>query len=147
MPHGTRNVSPSPDAVEILFHLVDEDLLGLLPGERLWKLYCFRETNHASGLRHRIYTKQKTDGRLELITFASHNPLNTNGDAGGNNRAPAVRSALARVPDLSASDLDRLIDAMRSHVSADECDEIDLTTYPSLDAQLARLKAEANKWK
>lgn len=145
MSQGTRNDSPCQDAVEILWNLMDEDLLGLLPGERLWKLYCFRRIDHASRLRHRIYTKQKTNGRLELITFAAHNPLKNNGGAGGVNYAPAVRSALARVPDLSASDLDRLIAAMRAEASADEYYEIDLTIYPSLDEQLARLRAEANR--
>ena len=39
MSQGTRNDSPCQDAVEIIWNLMDEDLLGLLPGERLWKLY------------------------------------------------------------------------------------------------------------
>lgn len=141
----TRSERLSPDAVEILFDLVDEDLLGLLPGERLWKLYCFRQADHTSGLRHRIYTKQKTNGRIELITFATHDPPKKDGDAGEVNYAPAVRSALARVPDLSASELDRLFAAMRAHTPTGEGDEIDLTIYPSLDEQLARLQAEANR--
>jgi len=145
MSQGTRTESPCRDAVEILFDLLHENLLGLLPGERLWKLYCFRRIDHASRLRHRIYTKQKANGRLELITFAAHNPLRNDDGGGGVNYAPGVRSALARVPDLSASDLDHLIAAMRAEASADECDEIDLTVYPSLDEQLARLRAEANR--
>lgn len=145
MSQGTRNESPCPDEMEILSDLMEEDLLALLPGERLWKLYCFRNADHASRLRHRIYTKQKVNGRLELITFAAHNPLKQNYGAGRVNHTPAVRSALARVPDLSAGDLDRLIAAMRSNASAGECDEIDLTIYPSLDEQLARLRAESGR--
>lgn len=145
MSQGTCNDGPCQDAVEILFDLMDENLLSLLPGERLWKLYCFRRIDHASRLRHRIYTKQKTNGRLELITFAAHNPLNKSDGAGAINHAPAVRSALARVPDLSPGDLDRLIAAMRAETPADECDEIDLTSHLSLHEQLARLRAVANR--
>jgi len=142
---GTRPESPCSDAVEILFDLLDDDLLGLLPGERLWKLYCFRRVDHPSRLRHRIYAKQKTNGRLALVTFAAHNPHKKNEDTGRVDSAPAVRSALARVPDLSASDLERLIAAMRTEAPADECVEIDLTMHPSLDEQLARLQAEADR--
>jgi len=145
MPQGTGNENICPDAAEILLDVVDENLLSLVPGERLWKLYCFRKIDHTSRLRHRIYTKQKTNGRLELITFAAHNPLRKNDGAGEANCAPAVRSALARVPDLSASDLERLIAAMRTEAPADECVEIDLTMHPSLDEQLARLQAEADR--
>lgn len=144
MSEGTVNECP-PGTQEILLDLIDKDLLGLLPGERLWRLYCFRKLDHAFRLRHRIYTKQKADGRLELITFAVHNPPHRNGDARGLEDAPAVRSALARVPDLSKGDLDRLIAAMRAEASADVCDEIDLSHYETLDEQLSWLQNQGNK--
>ncbi len=123
---------------EIVQDLVDEDLLELQPGERLWKLYCFREGAHPTALRHRIYTKRKADGRLALLTFAVHNPSQEEADA----QSPRVRSALARVPDLSPTDLDRLIGAMRLQVQSDACEEVDLSSHRELDEQLARLRDE-----
>lgn len=144
MSQGMRNEHPCPGTQEILLDLIDKDLLGLLPDDRLWKLYCFRQAGHASRLRHRIYTKQKANGRLELVTFAAHNPPQEDGVTGGRDDAPTVRSALARVPDLSTGDLDRLIRAMRTQTPADEYDEIDLSIYPSLDEQLAWLRAQGN---
>jgi hypothetical protein len=122
---------------------MDENLLGLLPGERLWKLYCFHAADHPAGLRHRIYTKVKKDGRLELLTFAAHDPLP---ESTGDQRrlAPTVRSALARVPNLSTDDLERLIAVMRAQTSADICAEIDLSLHPSLSDQEFLLRSQEN---
>jgi hypothetical protein len=126
---------------EILNDLITEDLLALQDGERLWKLYCFREAGHATGLRHRIYTKRKADGRLALITFAVHNPPHEpHSEANGAPpEPPPVRSSIARVPDLSAEDLDRLIAAMRQQMASDACEELDLTACTALDVQFERL--------
>jgi hypothetical protein len=120
-------------ADEIVHNLREEDLLELGPGERLWKLYCFRAPGHATELRHRIYTKRKADGRLAMVTFAAHNP--SNADDNGDESGPrAARSALARVPDLSPADLDRLIAAMRTQ-SGQACEEIDLSDMTSIEQQ------------
>jgi hypothetical protein len=102
----------------------------------LWKLYCFRDAGHPTGLRHRIYTKEKRDGRLGLLTFAVHNPAREDGAIQG---APPVRSSLARVPDLSAADLDRLIGAMRTDAGSDACEELDLSGFTELGDQFAWL--------
>ncbi len=130
-----------PGAQEILADL-DDDLLDLQPGERLWKLYCFRTTGHATGLRHRIYTKRKVNGRLALITFAVHNPPSARDGANGHPASRAVRSGIARVPDLTAEDLDRIISAIRRQVQADSetCEEIDLTRFTTLQEQIAWLE-------
>jgi len=130
---------------EILNDLDTEDLLELQDGERLWKLYCFREAGHATGLRHRIYTKRKADGRLALITFAVHNPTHEppSEDNGAPPELPPVRSSIARVPDLSAADLDRLIAAMRQQMGSDACEELDLSDCTTRDAQFARLAAQS----
>jgi hypothetical protein len=125
---------------EILADLIDEDLLGLQPGERLWKLYCFRDAGHPTQLRHRIYTKEKADGRLALVTFAVHNPARDGADM---DETPPVRSALARVPDLSPGDLDRLIVAMRAQAGSNACEEMDLSQNGPLENQLARLHSQA----
>lgn len=110
-------------------------MLELQPGERLWQLFCFRGENQPGGLRHRIYTKQKANGRLALITFAVHNPLQEDGTPG-----TAVRSALARVPDLTLADLDRLIQAVRGRTPEERCESLDLSQYTSLNDQIARLE-------
>lgn len=110
-------------------------MLRLAPGERLWKLYCFRAAGgQATQLRHRIYTKIKTDGRLALVTFAVHTPL----------AGRSVRSNIARVPDLPAEALDRLIAAILAQTGAAEgFEEIDLSQLPDLDAQLAQITPRA----
>lgn len=129
---------------EIVADLARDDLLELRNGERLWKLYCFREAGHATGLRHRIYTKRKADGRLALVTFAAHNPPATPSDEsnGAVLKGTTIRSAIARVADLSAADLDRLITAMRGRMAADACEELDLSRYATLEEQLGWLRAE-----
>lgn len=132
-----------PGAQEILADL-DDDLLDLQPGERLWKLYCFRTAGHATGLRHRIYTKRKTNGRLTLVTFAVHNPPDANNGANGHPISKAVRSGIARVPDLTVEDLDRIINAIRRQVqaAAETCEEIDLTQFATLQEQIAWLEEQ-----
>ena len=127
---------------EIVSDLLEQDLLDLRPGERLWKLYCFQDPGHPTGLRHRLYTKQKRDGRLELLTFAVHNP--PRGDGSVQDALP-VRSSLARVPDLSPADLDRLIGAMRSQAAPDACEELDLSRRGHLDDQLAWLHDQVRR--
>jgi DNA-binding GntR family transcriptional regulator len=120
-----------PASSEVLSDLRDADLLHLAPGERLWKLYCFQAADgQATRLRHRIYTKVKADGRLALVTFAVHTP------AAGR----SVRSNIARVADLPAEALDRIIEAIRAQTRAAEGFEaIDLSHLPDLDAQLAAI--------
>lgn len=137
MSHGANGECRCGGPGEILTDLVELDLLELQPGERLWKLYCFRDAGHPTGLRHRIYTKEKAGGRLAMLTFAVHNPPREDGAAG---EAPPVRSALARVPDLSGADLDRLILAMRAQSVSSVCEELDLSAHADLDEQLARLR-------
>jgi hypothetical protein len=121
---------------EIVEDLFEYDLLALQPGERLWKLYCFQDAGHPTGLRHRIYTKEKADGRLEMLTFAVHNPPREHDAV---HDAAPVRSSLARVPDLSDADLERLIDAMRKQVGTGACEELDLTRFDRLEQQRAWL--------
>ena len=123
-----------PGADEIIYDLREDDLLELGPGERLWRLYCFRAAGHAADLRHRIYTKRKADGRLAMVTFAAHNPPNA-GENGGESGPRAVRSALARVADLSPADLDRLIGAMQAQPGGEACEAIDLSEVEPLEAQ------------
>lgn len=132
-----------PGADEILADL-DADLLNLQPGERLWKLFCFRSPSHATGLRHRIYTVRKADGRLALVTFAVHNPLNAHDGHNGHSTPRLVRSGIARVPDLSVGDLDHIIGAVQrqAQTTADICEEVDLTAFGTLQEQVAWLEAQ-----
>jgi hypothetical protein len=125
---------PCPAGPEVVADLLADDLLQLQAGERLWKLYCFRSAaGQSTQLRHRIYTKVKADGRLALVTFAVHTP------AGGQ----AVRSNIARVPDLPADALDRIIQAVlaQTQAAADTYEALDLSALPTLTAQLDALGA------
>jgi hypothetical protein len=135
-----------PGSAEILADLAATDLLQLQPDERLWKLYCFRTPGHATGLRHRIYTKLKASGRLALVTFAAHDPQpwsnhddHASADAEPAPLAGPVRSGIARVPDLSVNDLDRVVAAMRQS-NAVVYEEIDLSAFDTLVDQLAWLE-------
>jgi hypothetical protein len=127
--------TPCPAGPEVLADLVGDDLLRLEPGERLWKLYCFRSTlGQATDLRHRIYTKLKPNGRLGLVTFATHTP------ASGH----VVRSNIARVPDLPVGALDQIIGAIlrEARAAAHGYEEVDLSSTMTLAEQLARLAGE-----
>ena len=117
---------------EVHADLLDGNLLHLKPAERLWKLYCFwAAEGRATQLRHRIYTKLKTDGRLALVTFAIHTPV----------EGRAVRSNIVRVPDLPVQALDRIISAIiaQTRTPLDEIDELDLSAIPTLEEQFRLL--------
>jgi len=128
------SAAPCPAGPEVVADLLADDLLQLRDGERLWKLYCFRSAEgQRTQLRHRIYTKVKADGRLALVTFAAHTP------AAGR----AVRSNIARVPDLPADALDRIIQTIvaQTRTAADAYEAVDLSALPSLAAQWDALGA------
>jgi hypothetical protein len=112
--------------------LLSDNLQHVEPGERLWKLYCFwAAEGRATQLRHRIYTKLKTDGRLALVTFAIHTPV----------EGRVVRSNIVRVPDLPVQALDRIVSAItaQTKTSSEEIDELDLSTIPTLEEQFRQL--------
>lgn len=135
MPTNDPKTCGCPGAAEILADITAENLLQLGPGERLWKLYCFWATSQPAGLRHRIYTKRKADGRLALVTFAVHDAP----ASASNGHPKSVRSGIARVPDLSIDHLDRLIEAIHRQAAADAYEDLDLSAFDSLEAQLAWL--------
>lgn len=139
MPIRAADGACDPGVKEILADMLTNDLLALQAGERLWKLYCFRIPEHPTALRHRIYTKLKTDGRLALVTFAAHDP------AGANAHPASVRSGVARVSDLAAADLENIIAAMRRHTQSapSACEELDLSHLDALEQQIAWLQAHA----
>ncbi|MEJ5198164.1 MAG: hypothetical protein WHX53_04500 [Anaerolineae bacterium] len=119
---------------EVLNDLLDDDLLQLQEDERLWKLYCFRSAEgQRTQLRHRIYTKIKPNGRLALVTFAVHTPV----------AGRSVRSNIARVPDLPAEMLDRIIQAIlaQAHIAPDGFELLDLSGFSTLAEQWDALGA------
>jgi hypothetical protein len=128
----TTSTSVCTEGETLLADLVGEDLLELMPDERLWKLFCFAsEDGRETGLRQRIYTKLKPDGRLAMLTFAVHSPA----------PGQTVRSGILKVPDLSIEALDHIIEQIRvqTGASGDEYQEIDLSGVPSLPDQIRRL--------
>ena len=117
---------------EVRADLLGDNLLHIEPGERLWKLYCFwAAEGRSTQLRHRIYTKLKTDGRLALVTFAVHTPI----------AGRSVRSNIVRVPDLPVEALDRIIAAItaQTHTPSEEIDELDLSEITTLEEQFRQL--------
>jgi hypothetical protein len=125
----TRSCSAGP---EVRADLLGDNLLHIEPGERLWKLYCFWSAEgRATQLRHRIYTKLKTDGHLALVTFAVHTPV----------EGRSVRSNIVRVPDLPPQALDRIISAItaQTHTPSEEIDELDLSEITTLEEQFRQL--------
>ena len=117
---------------EVRADLLGDNLVHIEPGERLWKLYCFWSAEgRATQLRHRIYTKLKTDGRLALVTFAVHTPV----------EGRSVRSNIVRVPDLPTQALDRIISAItaQTHTPSVDIDELDLSAITTLEEQFRQL--------
>jgi hypothetical protein len=130
---GPADNGDCTERATLLADLVEDDLLELAGDERLWKLYCFvADGDRETGLRHRIYTKRKPDGRLVLVTFAVHSP------------APGLRarSGIARVPDLSVDALEHIIKAIRQQTGASDHEyrEIDLSAAPTLSDQIRLLE-------
>ena len=112
--------------------LASLNLLEMEAGERLWKLYVFRaHSGPGVVLEHCLYTKTRTTGRLAMVTFARQ--------LGGS--GATSRSSLARVADLSDSDLRRIVSAIQSETAASgtSCIEFDLSAIGDLQAQYARL--------
>jgi hypothetical protein len=134
---GPTDNGDCAESATLLADLVEDNLLELAGDERLWKLYCFvAHDSRESGLRHRIYTKRKPDGRLALVTFAVHSP------------APGVRarSGIAKVSDLSVDALDHIIEAIQQQTGASDGDyqEIDLSAAPTLSDQIQLLEQLAD---
>jgi hypothetical protein len=134
--HSGAHAEPRtcPAGPEVRADLLANNLLHIVPGERLWKLYCFWSAEgRTTQLRHRIYTKLKNDGRLALVTFAVHTPV----------AGRAVRSNIVRVPDLPIEALDRIIAAItaQTHTPREEIDELDLSEVGTLEEQFRQIAA------
>jgi hypothetical protein len=120
--------------------LASLNLLEMVHGERLWKLYFFQaQTGPDVCLEHCLYTKRKKSGRLAMVSFARQL---------GGSGAPS-RSGLAKVADLSDSDLSRIVSAIRGETEAGgtSCIEIDLSSFGDLQGQYARLIELAGRGK
>ena len=118
---------------DVLRDLIDDGMLHLQEGERLWKIHIFHSAaGRGTHLEHRIYTKLKADGHLALVTFAVHTPV----------VGRSARSGVARVADLTPGALDHLIDAIRqeTRVGSDEYVEVDVSHLATLPDQLAHLR-------
>ncbi|MCS7222119.1 MAG: hypothetical protein RML36_01300 [Anaerolineae bacterium] len=119
---------------ELLLDLLGRDaLLRVGQGERLYKLYCFRPAwGRRERVEHRVLTKQRADGTLELISYTRWIP------PGGQ---PA-RSNVLRVPEMPIQALERIIAQIlaQTRTDSDEFEEVDLTDFNTLDEQLDYLR-------
>jgi hypothetical protein len=119
-------------AEDVLADLSPSGPVHVGPDERLWKLHIFRPaTGRATHLEHRIYSKRKASGKLALVTFATHRPLD----------GQTVRSGVAQVPELSEQDLEKIIESIKKQTGgADECFEIDLSHLSTWPEQLEYIR-------
>jgi hypothetical protein len=128
-PQGAPSLSQTGSCASVAEDLALPGIIPIGADERLWKIYLLRpRQGQATGLEHRIYTLLKGDGHLTMITFAAHRP---SGDK-------TVRSAVARVPDLTIAALDKITGALRADPNHDLLDfqEIDLSDFSTLPDQI-----------
>jgi len=119
----------------LLRDLVDNALLRLAPGERLWKLYILRPVGGGDEqVEHRIYTKLQINGLIGLVSYTFRLPQSSQ---------PA-RSDLAYAHDIPETTLNQLIwnVVRQSQIGPDELDVINLTEFATFEEQLTHLRGQ-----
>ncbi|GAB4519485.1 MAG: hypothetical protein Kow0047_30810 [Anaerolineae bacterium] len=113
-----------------------EDLAGpleLKQEERLYKIFLFRAQDGSGNfLEHRVLAKERSDGRLEMISYAI--VITADGQM--------MRSHTLRVRELSSQMLELAIDQIlqQAGLSPEDFEEIDLTGFERLDQQIEHLR-------
>lgn len=109
-------------------------LMKIGKGERLYKFYFFRPiAGQDRHFEYRIMTKEKTDGMLEMV---SYNFKIVSG--------VPVKSGVMRVPEISKDQLESIVQNMvrRTNTDPDEFEELDLSRFSDIDAQIEFLRAQ-----
>jgi len=112
----------------------DHFLMRIKQGERLYKFYYFRPTaGRHCHFEYRILTKEKISGALEMV---SYNFKIENGEP--------QKSSLTRVPKISKEQLDQIVQNVvrKTNTDSDEFEEVDLSEFSSIDAQIEFLKRQ-----
>ncbi|MCD6289225.1 MAG: hypothetical protein J7M34_01885 [Anaerolineae bacterium] len=118
----------------VLLDLTGPDaLLHLEEGERLYRLYFFRPAwGRSLQFEHRVLAKQRTDGKLSIISYT----------ISVSSEGKIERSNILRVPEIPPETLEQIIDAIliQTNTSPEEFEEVDLTPFDTLEEQMERLK-------
>ena len=110
----------------------DHFLMRIKQGERLYKFYYFRPmAGRQYHFENRILTKEKINGTLEMV---SYNLQIENG--------VSQKSSITRVPKISKEQLDQIVQNVirKTNIDSDEFEELDLSEFSSIDAQIEFLK-------
>jgi len=112
----------------------DQYLLRIRKGERLYKFYYFRPiAGRREHFEYRILTKEKANGILEMV---SYNFKIVSG--------VPQKSSITRVPEISKEQLEPIVQNVvrKTNTSPDEFEELDLSRFATIDAQLEFLKQQ-----
>jgi len=112
----------------------DQYLLRIRKGERLYKFYYFRPiAGRREHFEYRILTKEKENGMLEMV---SYNFKIVSG--------VAQKNSITRVPEISKEQLEPIVQNVvrKTNTSPDEFEELDLSRFATIDAQLEFLKQQ-----
>jgi hypothetical protein len=122
-----KNIKPKKPPPE-----QDHYLMRIKQGERLYKFYYFRPmAGRHYHFEYRILSKEKTNGMLEMV---SYNFKIENG--------VPKKSSITRVPKISKEQLDQIVQNIigKTNTDSDEFEELDLSEFSSIDAQIEFLK-------
>ena len=112
----------------------DHYLMKIRQGERLYKFYYFRPiAGRSEHFEYRILTKEKANGILEMVSYNFK-------IVGG----VPQKTAITRVPEISKEQLEPIVQNVRrkTKTSADEFEELDLSRFATVDAQIEFLKKQ-----
>jgi len=112
----------------------DQYLLRIRKGERLYKFYYFRPiAGRREHFEYRILTKEKANGMLEMVSYNFK-------IVGG----VPQKTSITRVPEISKEQLEPIVQNVRrkTNTSADEFEELDLSRFVTIDAQIEFLKKQ-----
>jgi len=110
----------------------DHFLMRIKQGERLYKFYYFRPlAGRHYHFEYRILSKEKINGTLEMV---SYNFKIENG--------VPKKSSITRVAKISKEQLDHIVQNIvrKTNTDSDEFEELDLSEFSSIDAQIEFLK-------
>ena len=110
----------------------DHFLMRIKQGERLYKFYYFRPmAGRHNHFEYRILSKEKVNGKLEMV---SYNFKIENG--------VPKKSSITRVSKVSKEQLDQIVQNVirNTNTDSDEFEELDLSEFSSIDAQIEFLK-------
>ncbi|MBW2005723.1 MAG: hypothetical protein JRI72_14205 [Deltaproteobacteria bacterium] len=123
---NVRSKKPHPE--------YDQYLLRIRKGERLYKFYYFRPiAGRSEHFEYRILTKEKASGILEMVSYNFK-------IVGG----VPQKTAITRVSEISKEQLEPIVQNVRrkTNTSPDEFEELDLSTFATIDAQIEFLKKQ-----